>query len=55
VAIDLHAHTSVSDGALSPIELVRLAANRGLSMLSITDHDAIDGIQQAEGAAPEGL
>jgi hypothetical protein len=55
LAIDLHAHTSVSDGALSPVELVRLAESRGLSMLSITDHDAIDGIEEARRAASEGL
>jgi predicted metal-dependent phosphoesterase TrpH len=55
VAIDLHAHTTVSDGALSPVELVRLAEACGLSMLSITDHDAIDGIDEARRAASAGL
>lgn len=55
MAIDLHSHTLVSDGALSPVELVRLAASRGLSMLSITDHDAVDGVEDARRAAPEGL
>jgi predicted metal-dependent phosphoesterase TrpH len=55
VAVDLHSHTSVSDGALSPVELVRLASSRGLSMLSITDHDAIDGVETARRAAPAEL
>ena len=55
MSVDLHSHTTVSDGALSPVELVRLASSRGLSMLSITDHDAIDGLEEARRAAPAGL
>lgn len=55
MAIDLHAHTTVSDGALTPEELVRLASARGLSLLAVTDHDAVDGVQAARRAAPPGL
>ena len=39
--VDLHCHTNLSDGALSPEQLVDLAAQRGVDMLAITDHDSI--------------
>ncbi|MDO8673992.1 MAG: PHP domain-containing protein [Dehalococcoidia bacterium] len=45
--VDLHSHTSASDGILSPAELVRLAAVRGVSILAITDHDSTQGIEEA--------
>ncbi|MBI4379747.1 MAG: PHP domain-containing protein [candidate division NC10 bacterium] len=50
--IDLHAHTTTSDGALLPQELVRLAKARGVSVLAVTDHDTLAGIPSAmaEGA-----
>ncbi len=50
--IDLHSHTTASDGTHSPTELVRRAAGRGLTTLAIADHDTIDGLAeaQAEGA-----
>ena len=50
--IDLHAHTTASDGALPPEELVRLAKEGGVSVLAITDHDTLVGIASAmaEGA-----
>lgn len=47
--IDLHSHTTASDGSLSPTQLVELAVQRGLTVLGITDHDTIDGL--AEGLA----
>ena len=53
--IDLHSHTTVSDGALSPKELVELARKRGLSVLAITDHDATEAIEDARRAAAPGL
>lgn len=40
--IDLHSHTNYSDGELSPTELVARAAERGVTALSITDHDTIE-------------
>ncbi len=46
--IDLHAHTSVSDGTVSPSELIRLAKKKGLEAIAITDHDTIDGHEEAE-------
>lgn len=37
--VDLHAHTCCSDGSLSPEELVRLAKQKGLAAVAVTDHD----------------
>lgn len=50
---DLHCHSSLSDGTSSPTELVDLAIEAGLSGLSITDHDVIDGFVYAEEYAKE--
>lgn len=41
--IDLHAHSHCSDGALSPVELVALAAQREVELLALTDHDTMAG------------
>jgi predicted metal-dependent phosphoesterase TrpH len=49
--IDLHLHSRASDGALSPTELVELAASHGVRMLSLTDHDCTDGLAEASRAA----
>ncbi|MGH7410579.1 MAG: PHP domain-containing protein [Candidatus Methylomirabilis sp.] len=49
--IDLHAHTTASDGALSPEELVRLAKERGVSVLAVTDHDTLASIPRARAEA----
>ncbi|MBU6468663.1 MAG: PHP domain-containing protein [Betaproteobacteria bacterium] len=51
--IDLHNHSRVSDGLLSPTELVRLAASNGVTTLSLTDHDDIEGLAEAKAAADE--
>ncbi|MEW5958563.1 MAG: PHP domain-containing protein [Chloroflexota bacterium] len=45
--IDLHAHTTASDGALSPGQLVERAARLGLHTLGVTDHDTIAGLPEA--------
>lgn len=45
--IDLHTHTTMSDGTLSPEELVRAAHDRGLDALAITDHDTLGGVDRA--------
>lgn len=45
--IDLHTHTTASDGSLEPAELVRLAHRQGLRVIAITDHDTVDGIDEA--------
>ena len=47
-SIDLHCHTSMSDGALRPAEVVSRAIERNLSHLAITDHDCISGIEEAK-------
>lgn len=44
---DLHSHTHYSDGTLSPEAVVRLARERGLQVLGITDHDTMEGIAEA--------
>ncbi|MEZ5336302.1 MAG: PHP domain-containing protein [Methanolobus sp.] len=44
---DLHTHTCYSDGDLYPEELVKLAKNKGIKILSVTDHDTIDGLDEA--------
>ena len=45
--IDLHAHTTASDGTLTPQELVDLAAVKGVGTLGVTDHDTVAGIPDA--------
>ena len=45
--IDLHTHTTFSDGTLTPTELVAAAAARGLEAVAVTDHDTIDGVPEA--------
>lgn len=42
--VDLHAHTTASDGTLSPEQLVELAAERRIEVLAVTDHDTVDAI-----------
>lgn len=44
---DLHLHTTASDGRLAPEEIVRLAVQLGVNVISITDHDSVDGIAPA--------
>jgi predicted metal-dependent phosphoesterase TrpH len=50
--VDLHTHTSCSDGMLTPTELVLRAAGAGIELLAITDHDTTAGVLQAERCAP---
>ncbi len=45
--VDLHLHSTASDGRLSPADIVRQAAEQGLSVIAIADHDSIDGIAPA--------
>jgi len=44
---DLHIHSNASDGILSPSEIVKIAKKRGLSAISITDHDSVEGLDEA--------
>lgn len=50
-AIDLHTHSSVSDGTETPAQLVRAAVAAGLGTIAITDHDSTAGWQEARAAA----
>jgi 3',5'-nucleoside bisphosphate phosphatase len=45
--IDLHCHSTASDGLLAPAELVRHAAARGVELLALTDHDEVSGLEEA--------
>jgi predicted metal-dependent phosphoesterase TrpH len=49
--VDLHTHSSASDGSLTPAELVALADRRRLAAIALTDHDTVDGLAQARAAA----
>lgn len=49
--IDLHVHSTASDGTLTPEELIRFSARQNLSAIALTDHDTIDGIKKARTAA----
>lgn len=51
--IDLHCHSTASDGDLPPQEVVALAASEGVATLSLTDHDTFGGQAEAAGAAAE--
>ncbi|MEX0169212.1 PHP domain-containing protein [Streptomyces sp. LMG1-1-1.1] len=53
--IDLHTHSTASDGTDSPAELVRNAAAAGLDVVALTDHDTTRGHAEAIEALPEGL
>lgn len=46
-AIDLHTHSTASDGTLTPVELVRAAKEAGLTAIALTDHDTMDGLPDA--------
>jgi predicted metal-dependent phosphoesterase TrpH len=45
--IDLHIHTTYSDGSFTPTEIVQHAQKKGLSAIAITDHDSISGVEEA--------
>lgn len=51
--IDLHCHSTASDGTLSPREVIRLGKEIGLSAMSLTDHDTVGGIAEAAGEAKQ--
>ena len=49
--IDLHSHSTASDGEFSPSELVALAIEKNVNVLALTDHDTFDGIEEGKQAA----
>ena len=48
---DLHNHSTCSDGLLSPTQLIELAVRTGTDAIALTDHDNIDGLEEAAAAA----
>ncbi|WP_340563771.1 PHP domain-containing protein [Streptomyces sp. GSL17-111] len=53
--IDLHTHSTASDGTDTPAQLVRNAARAGLDVVALTDHDTVAGYDEAVAALPTGL
>ena len=51
--VDLHLHSTASDGTLPPADVVRRVAEAGLAGFSLTDHDTVDGLEEAARAAEE--
>ena len=49
--VDLHMHSTASDGQLAPADLAKLVASAGLEAFALTDHDTLDGLEEASGAA----
>jgi 3',5'-nucleoside bisphosphate phosphatase len=49
--VDLHLHTTFSDGLYTPAEVIQLARRSGLSAIAVTDHDTLDGVAPARAAA----
>ena len=50
---DFHCHSNISDGTLTPTELVQRAAGRGVKAMALTDHDDVDGLDEARAVANE--
>jgi predicted metal-dependent phosphoesterase TrpH len=50
---DLHCHSTRSDGLLSPADVIRRAASRGVDVVALTDHDEVAGLDEARAAARE--
>lgn len=48
LAVDLHVHSNRSDGSFTPTQLVDYACEKGLAAFALTDHDTIDGLEEAE-------
>jgi predicted metal-dependent phosphoesterase TrpH len=53
IMIDLHTHSNCSDGDLSPEDLVKYAVSKKITVLALTDHDTISGLDRAEKASKE--
>ncbi len=48
MSLELHCHTTASDGVLTPCQLLELAYENGLNTLAITDHDTVEGLKSAK-------
>lgn len=53
VMVDLHCHTTASDGVVSPCDIISHAEKEGITVIAIADHDTVDGLDQASKAAKE--
>jgi predicted metal-dependent phosphoesterase TrpH len=53
LAADLHSHSTISDGVLSPRELVQRASERAVELFALTDHDELAGLEEAAATARE--
>ena len=51
--IDLHVHTTASDGQFTPSQIIQMAVDKDLSRIAITDHDTAAGLEEAKAAAQE--
>ncbi len=51
--VDLHSHTTYSDGTYTPAELISYAKEKGLSAIAVTDHDSISGVQESKKLAEQ--
>lgn len=51
--IDLHVHSTASDGTLTPSEVVRYAQEKNLYAIALTDHDTVDGVKEAQAAVKD--
>jgi len=51
MTVDLHVHTTASDGLVAPADVIACALNLGLRVISITDHDSVEGVAEAIDAA----
>ena len=51
--IDMHMHSTASDGQYTPTELVRKVKDAGIAIMALTDHDSIGGVEEAVGTAKE--
>ncbi len=52
---DLHVHTDASDGQFSPAQVIALAAEKGVNLLAITDHDTLDGLHKVREQAAQAV
>ncbi|MGE5602369.1 MAG: PHP domain-containing protein, partial [Nitrososphaerales archaeon] len=48
--VDLHTHTTASDGSFAPAQLVYRASRLGLKVMAVTDHDTVAGVREAQAA-----
>lgn len=53
IKVDLHSHSTVSDGTMTPRELVTHAAGQGVQVLALTDHDDVAGVREAQAVGAE--